>query len=49
MARRYENYSDMGSNLAGKFAFRYKFSKSILWRGSVSNGFRPPFNNDTIA
>ena len=42
IATRYEYYSDFGDNLAGKFAFRYKFSKYILWRGSVSNGFRAP-------
>lgn len=41
-AGRYEYYSDYGGNLAGKLAFRYKFSKYLLWRGSVSNGFRAP-------
>ena len=42
VATRYEYYSDFGSNLAGKFSFRYKFLKQVLWRGSVSNGFRAP-------
>ena len=42
IATRYEHYSDFGSNLAGKLAFRYKFSKLLMWRGSVSNGFRAP-------
>jgi len=42
IATRYEYYSDYGSNLAGKLAFRYRFSKYLLWRGSISNGFRAP-------
>jgi iron complex outermembrane receptor protein len=42
LATRYEYYSDFGSNLAGKLAARYKFSRWLLWRGSVSNGFRAP-------
>lgn len=42
IATRYEYYSDFGDNLAGKLAFRYKFSKYLLWRSSVSNGFRAP-------
>jgi iron complex outermembrane receptor protein len=42
IAGRYEYYSDFGDNLAGKIAFRYKFSKYFLWRSSVSNGFRAP-------
>ncbi|HEX7845546.1 MAG TPA: TonB-dependent receptor [Chitinophagaceae bacterium] len=41
-AARYEYYSDYGDNLAGKLAIRYRFSRHILWRGSVSNGFRAP-------
>lgn len=42
VATRYEHYSDYGSNLAGKFALRYKISKRINWRASFSNGFRAP-------
>ena len=42
LAARYEYYSDFGSNLAGKLAARYKFSKWLLLRGSVSNGYRAP-------
>lgn len=42
LATRYEFYSDFGSNLAGKLAIRYKFSNLLLWRGSISNGFRAP-------
>lgn len=41
-AERYEHYSDFGSNVAGKLAMRYKFSKQVSWRASVSNGFRAP-------
>ncbi|MES2544785.1 MAG: TonB-dependent receptor [Bacteroidota bacterium] len=41
-AARYENYSDFGSTLNGKFATRIKASKNINIRGSVSTGFRAP-------
>lgn len=41
-AARYENYSDFGGNLAGKFAARYKFAEAFSLRGSVSTGFRAP-------
>ena len=41
-ATRYEFYSDFGSNLAGKLAVRYKFSNLLIWRSSISNGFRAP-------
>ena len=42
LASRFENYSDFGSNLAGKLAARYKLSDKLSVRGSVSNGFRAP-------
>jgi iron complex outermembrane receptor protein len=41
-AARYENYSDFGGTLNGKFSTRYKFSDAFLVRGSVSTGFRAP-------
>jgi iron complex outermembrane receptor protein len=42
MAARFENYDDFGSNLAGKLAMRYKFSRAFALRGSISNGFHAP-------
>lgn len=41
-AIRYENYSDFGSTVNGKFASRYKITDHINIRGSVSTGFRAP-------
>lgn len=41
-AARYENYSDFGSTLNGKFATRYAFTPEFAFRGSVSTGFRAP-------
>jgi len=41
-AARFENYSDFGSNVAGKLALRFKATEKISLRGSVSNGFRAP-------
>lgn len=41
-AARFENYSDFGSTLNGKLAARYKASKNINLRGSISSGFRAP-------
>jgi iron complex outermembrane receptor protein len=41
-AARYEYYSDMGSNIAGKLAVRYKLSNRFMLRASVNNGFRAP-------
>jgi iron complex outermembrane recepter protein len=41
-ASRYEYYSDFGSNLAGKLAVRYKFSRKFSIRSSISNGYRAP-------
>lgn len=42
LAGRFENYSDFGSNVAGKLALRYKILSALSLRGSVSNGFRAP-------
>lgn len=42
VAGRFENYSDFGSNFAGKLAMRYKVLEALSVRGSVSNGFRAP-------
>jgi iron complex outermembrane recepter protein len=42
VAGRYEDYSDFGSNIAGKLALRYKVSNWLNLRGSISNGFRAP-------
>jgi iron complex outermembrane receptor protein len=41
-AGRYENYSDFGGNLAGKFSARYKFADFFSLRGTIANGFRAP-------
>jgi len=41
-AARFENYSDFGSNVAGKLALRFKATNALSFRGSVSNGFRAP-------
>jgi len=42
VAARFENYSDFGSTLNGKFATRYKVTDNINLRGSLSSGFRAP-------
>jgi iron complex outermembrane receptor protein len=42
VAVRGEHYSDFGSNLSGKLAGRYDFTRSFALRGSVQNGFRAP-------
>ncbi|MCO8167520.1 TonB-dependent receptor [Pseudomonas sp. 21LCFQ02] len=42
LAVRYENYSDFGSALAGKFSNRYQFNQQVAVRGTISNGFRAP-------
>ncbi|SHG85573.1 TonB-dependent receptor plug domain-containing protein [Chryseobacterium sp. OV279] len=42
VAGRFENYSDFGSTLNGKFATRYAFTPQFAFRGSVSTGFRAP-------
>ncbi len=41
-ALRYENYSDFGSNISGKFGARLKLNESISLRGSINKGFRAP-------
>ncbi|MBF8457358.1 TonB-dependent receptor [Kaistella sp. G5-32] len=41
-AGRFENYSDFGSTVNGKFATRYKITNQFAFRGSVSTGFRAP-------
>lgn len=42
VAGRFENYSDFGSNFAGKLAMRYKATNALSFRGALSNGFRAP-------
>ncbi|GAA4271833.1 TonB-dependent receptor [Aquimarina gracilis] len=41
-AARFENYSDFGSTINGKLAFRLKATQDINIRGSISTGFRAP-------
>lgn len=41
-AARFENYSDFGSTINGKFAVRFKIIKWLSIRGSASTGFRAP-------
>lgn len=41
-AGRYENYSDFGGTLNGKFSTRYAITPEFAFRGSVSTGFRAP-------
>jgi iron complex outermembrane recepter protein len=41
-AIRYENYSDFGGNLSGKFVGRYKISETFALRGGINRGFRAP-------
>ena len=41
-ALRYENYSDFGGNLSGKFAGRFKLTDDLAIRGSYNRGFRAP-------
>ena len=41
-AARFENYSDFGSTINGKFAARVKIMDGLSLRGSVSTGFRAP-------
>jgi iron complex outermembrane receptor protein len=42
LAGRFEHYSDTGSNVTGKVATRYDFSKEIAFRASFGTGFQPP-------
>jgi iron complex outermembrane receptor protein len=41
-ALRYEDYSDFGSELVGKVAFKYTLTDDVNLRGSVGTGFRAP-------
>ncbi len=41
-AARAEHYSDFGSALNGKLALRYRATDDLLFRSSVSTGFRAP-------
>ena len=41
-ALRYENYSDFGGNVSGKFATRLKLNDHFSLRGSINRGFRAP-------
>jgi iron complex outermembrane receptor protein len=41
-AFRYEDYSDFGSELVGKFAFKYSLTNNFNMRGSAGTGFRAP-------
>ena len=47
-ALRYENYSDFGSNVSGKFAGRFKITEGISLRGSLNRGFRAPSLQQTF-
>lgn len=42
VAARYDDYSDFGDTINGKFATRYELSEGLALRGSVSTGFRAP-------
>ncbi len=42
LAGRVEDYSDFGTNVAGRLSTRYEFSKSFALRGTVSNGYHAP-------
>ncbi len=41
-ALRYEDFSDFGGTLNGKFAARYKVSDTFTFRGAISTGFHAP-------
>ncbi len=41
-ALRFENYSDFGTNVSGKFATRLKLGENFALRGSINKGFRAP-------
>lgn len=42
LAVRFEDYSDFGQTLNGKFSARYDFTNYFALRGAVSSGFRAP-------
>ncbi|PCI64624.1 MAG: ligand-gated channel protein [Kordiimonadales bacterium] len=41
-AARYEDYSDFGSTLTGKFSTRFEITDDFAFRGSIATGFRAP-------
>ncbi|MDF0543000.1 TonB-dependent receptor [Sphingobium sp. H39-3-25] len=41
-AGRFEKFSDFGTTVNGKLAFRYELTKAIAVRGAISTGFRAP-------
>lgn len=41
-AARYEDYSDFGSTISGKFSARYAFTPRYALRGTLTSGFRAP-------
>ncbi|UYZ63133.1 TonB-dependent receptor [Hymenobacter weizhouensis] len=47
-AVRYENYSDFGSNISGKFATRFNVLENVALRGSINRGFRAPSLQQTF-
>ena len=42
LAARYENFSDVGSSVVGKFAAGWQIAPTVLLRGSWSEAFRAP-------
>ena len=42
LAGRYEDYSDFGSSITGKFAVRWQAAQRFIVRGAASTGFRAP-------
>ncbi|MEZ4697283.1 MAG: TonB-dependent receptor [Rhodothermales bacterium] len=42
VAARFENYSDFGSTVTGKFAVRYEVNPVFAVRGAASTGYRAP-------
>jgi len=42
VAGRFENYSDFGTTVTGKFATRLELTPQVALRGAVSSGFRAP-------
>jgi iron complex outermembrane receptor protein len=42
IAGRFEDYSDFGNSVNGKFSARYEFSQLFAVRGTVGTGFRAP-------
>ncbi len=48
LAGRYENYSDFGSTVTGKAAFRFEVSENFIVRMAGSTGFRAPALSQTF-